>query len=74
LQRVGDKLLFHPTIPSLGAETTLYATLPMLRSALDAAYREVDGMKRRKSEILIRAVIDRLVRGLEESVGALDKS
>lgn len=74
LQRVGDKLLFHPTIPSLGAETTLYATLPMLRSALDAAYREADGMKRRKSEILIHAVIDRLVRRLEASVRALEEA
>jgi superfamily II DNA or RNA helicase len=70
LQLIQGKLLSPLTVPSMGAQTTIFVRLPELRSALDAVYREADRMKAGRSHISTDQMIDRLDRRIEEALNA----
>jgi hypothetical protein len=74
LREIKDHLLFSLKIPSVGSKATILASNIMLHSAYDAACRQADSMKVRKSELGVDTVINRLERQAEEAMRAFRSS
>lgn len=70
LREIEDQLLFSLKIPSVGPRAMILASSTMLQSAFDAACRQADSMKVRKSELGVDTVINRLERQAEEAMKA----
>jgi len=68
LRDLRAELLFEPKVPSAGQEASIYASPILLRSALDAARRQADALRVKKSELLTSMVLDRLSRQIEEEM------
>lgn len=72
LRPLAKELLFDCQVPAVGDLAHMYVPRILARTALDRAYRLVDSMKTRKSELKVETVITRLQReaeGLREAQG-----
>ncbi len=72
LDGLEQELLFEPKIPALGSEASILASSPLLRCAVDAACREADALKFRRSELMTESVINRLDSMIEEEIKRLN--
>lgn len=70
LRIVGGDLIFEPKIPSAGQSASIYAPKVLLRSALDAARRQADAMRVKRTEQSISMVLNRLERQINEEMRA----
>lgn len=71
LRPLAKELLFDCHVPAVGDIAHMYVPRILARTALDCAYRLVDSMKTRKSELKVETVITRLQREAEELREAL---
>jgi superfamily II DNA/RNA helicase len=55
-----DSLLFQATVPQAGGDGWLNGPSMLLQSALDAAYRQADSFRERKSELTTERLLKRL--------------
>lgn len=65
LRTISSELLFTPKIPRTGGAASIVASPILLGSAIGAARRQADSLKKRKAQLLVDEVIARLERQIE---------
>ena len=68
LRSLEDHLLFDAGVPALGSHASIQPPEHLLQSAINAAYREADAIRRRRSELDAEAVVSRLERRIDEEM------